>query len=80
MNKPEKKKMLSGWDGGYNNACEEWEKYHKEVTGELLEACKEAKLWHNGDKWRYGNNKERADWTRFNIELEQAIAKAEEAE
>ena len=30
------------YDKGYNHSHDEWEKYHKEIISELLEACKKA--------------------------------------
>jgi len=58
MNKPENVKyyegaMIEPWLKGYKEAYNAWERYHKEVISELLEACKFAvvclKDLHNGE-------------------------------
>ena len=69
MKKPEKRKieglnLNKAQNKHFNQACDKWEKYHKEVTAELLKACKQALLrCQTDDLYKYL--------------LEQTIAKAE---
>jgi len=38
MNKPEKKEDVGSsiYNGGYNQACDDWEAYHKEAIAEVI--------------------------------------------
>lgn len=74
MKKPEKKLNPNNYCEhyeGYNQACEDWERYHKDTIAELLDALKKV----------LGADVVKDDWTKGEgcifDEAQQVIAKAE---
>lgn len=45
-----------------------------------VEALEKARQWHNGDKWREGNEEERAAWEAHRDLLDEALAAITQAE
>ena len=48
------------------------------LLGEMAAALKAARLWLNGDKWRYGTAEQRDAWEGITESLDGVIAKAGE--
>lgn len=51
---------------------------HENLLGEMVSALKAARIWLNGDKWRYGTAEQRDAWEGITESLDGVIAKAGE--